>query len=289
MNSTEEINMLGLATRPARWRWAMAAVFGLGGLWFGSAVGQTAPQAPTQPTRLIVQPGAEPGVYVVNGAEKPDVPPPAAAPVVPPPPLANVPPPAAFGSPTAAGCISPITPCSTGKCGHGPRCGPRAFDGVTFRESWSFHWNCFRTPATVPPPLGANVRTANDTMRSNALGEYFVVYREDWLFSTTNLNESGERHLDGIIRRLSMTASPVKVEPTGNVELDTLRKVVLTEALTKAGVPPQEATARVVIGGTRAEGLRNGSIEALYGRGATIYSSGSGGGFGGAMAPATPR
>src|SRR5207245_8945395 len=128
-------------------------------------------------------------------------------------------------------------------------------------------------------------------MRNNALGEYFVVYREDWLNGTTTLNESGERHLDGIIRRLGMTGAPVKVEPTGIAELDAVRRAALTDVLIHAGLPAPEASARVVIGGTRAEGLRNASIEALYSRGATIYSGGAGGyggmgygGYGGGVA-----
>ena len=48
--------------------------------------------------------------------------------------------------------------------------------------------------------------------RDNALAEYFVVYREDWLDTKFILNGSGERHVDGIIRRLGMIGAPVKVE-----------------------------------------------------------------------------
>ena len=56
-----------LQTANARIRawWVMAAVFSLGGWWAGAAVAQPAPQAPTEPTRLIVQPNGEPGVSVL--------------------------------------------------------------------------------------------------------------------------------------------------------------------------------------------------------------------------------
>ena len=265
-----------------RSRWVLAAILGLGGLCSGSAFGQTPPQTPAQPTRLIVQPGAEPGVFIVNG-RLPDAQPPAAAPAVPP--VVNAAP-AATTPGAGVPCETSGAGCATGKSGRS-HCsqfdfcqdnGPR----VTCREVLAFHWCCCKAKATVPPPLGANVRTTNDMMRSNALGEYFVVYREDWLAGTTNLNESGERHFDGIVRRLGQTMAPVKVEPTGIAELDVLRKVALADALIRAGVPAPEAANRVVIGGTRAEGLRNGSIEALYSRGSTIYSGlGGGGGVGG--------
>src|SRR5205823_4180338 len=118
---------------------------------------------------------------------------------------------------------------------HGDRCGRFGFcedsgPRVSFGECLAFHWCCCKAPATVPPPLGANVRTANDVMRNNALGEYFVVYREDWLAGTPNLNESGERHVGGIIRRLGMTGAPVKVEPSGIGELDAVRRIALMDA-----------------------------------------------------------
>jgi hypothetical protein len=272
------------AMRRTCWRWALAAVFSLGGLWSASAAAQVAPQAPAEPTRLIVQPGGEAGVYVVTGTQ-PDVIPPAA------PPVANAAIPGATTPAAAVACDAPAAGCATGKCGrHGDHCGKFGFcqdcgPRVSFCEVLGFHWCCCKAPATVPPPLGANVRTANDVMRSNALGEYFVVYREDWLANTANLNESGERHLGGIIRRLGMAGAPVKVEPSGIPALDALRRAAVSDMLIQAGVPPQDAIARVVVGGTRAEGLRDASIEALYFRGATIYSGGmyGGGGYGGAF------
>ena len=110
-----------------------------------------------------------------------------------------------------------------------------------------------------------------------------MVYEEDWYIGTANLNGSGARHLDGIIRRLGTTGAPVRVEPSGSPELDALRRLMVTDALIRAGMPPAEAQARVVLGGTRAEGLRYDDIEAVYVRGRIIGSALAGGygGFGG--------
>jgi hypothetical protein len=142
---------------------------------------------------------------------------------------------------------------------------------------------CLCTPATVPPPLGANVRYAFDLQRANALAEFFVLYREDWLDATTALNTTGARHLDGIIRRFGMIAAPVRVEPTGDAALDENRRAAVAELLVQAGVPANEATSRVVIGASRAEGLRYHDIEGVYSRSFGIYSGGFGGygGYGG--------
>ena len=154
--------------------------------------------------------------------------------------------------------------CATGHCG--PRCkhGPTSF------------WVCAHTPATVPAPLGASVRGVFDMQRDNALAEYFVIHREDWHDSMTMLNHTGMRHIDGVIRRFGIIGSPVKVEPTGIGPLDQKRVAAIVEKLVDAGVPPQEAHNRVVLGTSRAEGLRNGDIESIFNRGG-LGGSGLGG------------
>jgi hypothetical protein len=268
--------------RTGRARWAAAAVLGVVG-WCGTA----AAQQPAAPTRLVVQPGGQPGVYTVTGAApaaapaNPVVPAAGAARPVNPPALVNAPSPYPVAAAPAAiepGC--PSGTCAAGQCKHGPRVGHSALNGVTFGQCLSFNWHCFCTPATVPPPLGANVRSVFEMQKLNALGEYFVLFREDWLAGTSTLNSTGERHFDGIVRRLGMTGAPVRVEPTGNPELDTVRRLAVVEALVRNGIPEPEAQARVVIGGTRAEGLRYSDIETVYMRSRIIGIGGYGGGGG---------
>ena len=117
--------------------------------------------------------------------------------------------------------------------------------------------------------------------RENALGEYFVVYREDFLEMKFTLNESGERHVDGIIRRLGLTGAPIKVEPTGIAELDSRRHMAIVAKLIDGGMSPQDAGTRVIAGTTRAEGLRYHDIENLNNRTGGTGSFGGGvGGFG---------
>lgn len=279
--------MVGQAERPGGWRraarWAVAGVLGLGGAWFGA--GQAAGQypAPPKPIPLVVQASGEPGVYVVSGMNPPaQLPPvvplnpvdPSAAPV------------ASHPEPSTDGIPDGVAGCASGRCGHKSKCGPTCWGWL------AMHWQCCKTPATVPPPHGANARTTFDMQRMNALAEYYVVYEEDWYVGTPHLNSSGIRHVDGIVRRFPYSGgAPVKVEPSGNAELDGLRRASAAEALVRFGVPPGEAHSRVVIGGTRAEGLRYDEVEAVYARGRIVgtagyggiggYGSGGNGGFGG--------
>ena len=162
--------------------------------------------------------------------------------------------------------------CATGHCGKGSHC----------KHGQTSAWVCARTPATIVPPLGSSVRGVFDMQRENALGEYFVVYREDWLDAKFILNDSGIRHVDGITRRLGLIGAPVKVEPTGIAELDSRRVLAIVEKLVQSGVSPQEAGSRVILGTTRAEGLRYHDIENLNGRSGGNGGGGyGGGGFGG--------
>lgn len=293
--------MFGRTVPPHGWRlakkWAAAAVLGLGTWWASAAVAQP----PAAPPRLVVQSTGKPGEFVVNGLAPPStqlpaapvtpagygmptnnppalMPPNAGVPVVP-----NASPPVVYSEGYSVDGAYPVGDCTSGRCKHGPRVGPSALNGVTFGECVSFNWHCCKTPATIPPPLGTNVRSVFDMQRGNALTEYFTVYREDWNMGTASLNSSGERHFDGIVRRLGLSASPIKIEPSGNADLDTVRRMAVIDALVRNGIPAPEATGRVVIGGTRAEGLRYNDIEAVYSRSIIIGIGGYGGssGFGG--------
>jgi hypothetical protein len=237
------------------WRRVIAAVLGV-----GAAAGVATAQHPPGEARVIHGvPSGVPGVYLVSGN-----PPPANLPAVAPP---------AVASPTVGVGVE----CSTGACPVpcATACEP---EKQTCRNSgcWGGPYgfrDCIKKPATLVPPLGYSSRMMYDTQRMNALAEYFVVYREDWLKGTAVLNGSGERHVDGIARRLCTTHFPAKVEPTGDAALDAKRLSALIAALDKAGIA--DSASRVVLGGTRAEGLHGNEIESVY-----LRSPHSGGGYG---------
>jgi hypothetical protein len=246
------------------WRRVIAAVLGV-----GAAAGVATAQHPPGEARVIHGvPSGVPGVYLVGGMPPPAELPAAAAPTL----GVGLGVECSTGAcpvPCATACEAPKQTCRNSGAWGGP---------YGFRD-------CLKKPATIVPPLGYSSRMMYDTQRLNALAEYFVVYREDWLKGTATLNGSGERHVDGIVRRLCTTSSPAKVEPSGDTALDAKRLSALIAVLDKAGVA--DAANRVTLGGTRAEGLHGNEIESLYlrspysGGGTGGYGNNSGGGYGG--------
>jgi len=167
---------------------------------------------------------------------------------------------------------------SGGTSGCGDACPRGGHCGQGIRGWFCQKFPCACTPATSVPPLGDAVRRTFDTQVVNALGEYFVIYREDWLQQSSTLNPTGLRHFDGIVRRLHRGLSPIKVEPTGDAAVDEARRAAVVSLLIDKGFPALEAQAMVVVQGTRAEGLRHQHIEQVYRRG---YFLGTGFGLGG--------
>jgi len=165
--------------------------------------------------------------------------------------------------------------------------GSVGYSGVGARRAarkgpYSF-MGCLKTDAVVPPPIGSAVVSIFEMQRVAAMSEFFVIYIEDWLDDTAVLNDTGIRHLNGIARRFNDSGAPVKIEPYGKDEIDAPRKAAIMDLLIKAGHPQFTVTNRVVGGNTRAEGLRERYMEAVYFRGlAQMFSGGfGGGGFGG--------
>lgn len=141
-----------------------------------------------------------------------------------------------------------------------------------------------RLDAIEVPPIGANYYHVFDMQRSNAMGEYFVIFEEDWIDSTDQLNKTGERHLMGIVKRWGLAGDPVRIEPIGDGPDDKAnikRKVAIVDALVAMGIAQPIAAQRVVLGFGRAEGLRNADIESVVQRAGGTGHSGSGGGSGG--------
>ena len=257
----------------------------LGGWLAGAASAQQpTPNAPVRAVYVTAQDGNSKVYYVTGVVPVEKLPSAAAIPQVPSAPVR--PSPVRTDVPAAPAHLPPLAEvpalpevvagdssasCATGHCGKGSHC----------KHGQTSAWVCARTPATIVPPLGSSVRGVFDMQRENALGEYFVVYREDWLDAKFILNDSGIRHVDGITRRLGLIGAPVKVEPTGIAELDSRRVLAIVEKLVQSGVSPQEAGSRVILGTTRAEGLRAHDIENLIGRsGGNGGSGGGNGGFG---------
>ena len=244
------------------WRRALATALGV-----GAAAGVASAQYPPGQARVVYStPSGVPGVYLVGGQTAPaEQPPVMAAPVA--------------------------TECATNTCATG--CAPGEKPSCRNSGCWGGPYglrDCAKKPATLVPPHGYSARFAYDTMRLNALAEYFVVYREDWEKDSAELTASGERHVAGIAKRMGLTACAAKVEPSGKPELDARRLSALSAALMQAGAA--DGASRVVMGGTRAEGLLGNEIESVFqrspyslGGGGTQntggYGGGNGGGYGG--------
>lgn len=124
-------------------------------------------------------------------------------------------------------------------------------------------WACRKAPATAPPPLGLTTRSVFSMQRAAALAEYSVLYRGDWKPNSATLNATGQRHLDGIVRRMAMSGSMVKVEPSGNSDLDDQRVAATINALCHYGMSPSEAASLVMPCNIRSEGLRDVDIESI--------------------------
>ena len=104
------------------------------------------------------------------------------------------------------------------RCGH-VDCGGRNCKNDACGKVWA----TITAPAYPVPPNGTYTRMAFYTQHTNALAEYFVIYEEDFYQGSDRLNPAGVRHLGGVIRRLPVLDAPVKVEPTGNADLDARR------------------------------------------------------------------
>lgn len=189
---------------------------------------------------------------------------------------------------TAGGCeTAGSTACAACATGHGHHtCGEKFHAWHADREVMkAANRECRHAPAPIVPTIGTYMKEAFESQRQNALGEYFVMFREEFVAGTGELNASGQRHLDGIVRRLGGNSHPVKIEPTGNATVDEARKVAVASVLVKGGLEVAAVNARVTVGVTRAEGMRYDEIPFVYGRsiwggGASNVNGYGGGGFG---------
>lgn len=244
---------------------------------------------PPQPTGVITEVAPPERPVVVTPVEPPDVAPPVV--VVPPaPPAAVIPPVRSLPVSTPVGVAVPAVPAAmTTAPAERAACVPC---GTTTAASGhrSLHDKCTYTPEGnlrakqippgVVPPNGTATRGAFERQKQLALGEYFVVYLEDFIDNTAELNPTGLRHVAGIFKRLDLTDATIKVEPTGLTDFDEKRRTAVLDALLKLGA--DSGVSRRILGGTtRAEGLRFEDVPAVGARNPIRGGGGfGGGGFG---------
>lgn len=157
-------------------------------------------------------------------------------------------------------------------------CVPGAGTGVTFKQCLNNAINIKRTPAIMANPNGTFTRMAFERQRVNALAEYFVMYKEEFVADGTKLTDSGFRHLCGIVKRFEdCRPMPIQIEVVdAEKKVAEARKLAVVEALMKLGIDATSAIARVQAinyCGPRAEPLRYEAVERVGN--AALQSSGN--------------
>jgi hypothetical protein len=116
--------------------------------------------------------------------------------------------------------------------------------------------NCSTIPAgALPRPNGTSVREMMDIQAANAAQDDFVIYKHYWAYGGdgTQFGPFGAYQWNEIVKRLPTQPYAVIIQPEGNPALDEVRRVVLVNALFKAGI--EDAPRRVVIAHPQVEGL----------------------------------
>ncbi len=129
---------------------------------------------------------------------------------------------------------------------------------------------------TMPPPLGSYVRAWENVQRLNAEEDDFVIYSHEFVIGAT-LGPHGRHHVEIIARHLPKVQHQVIVEACGEDALDQLRKATIIQLLSERGIT--DATLRVQLGRSQAEGLRGDQILGVYQSGLRNTNSSSGKGM----------
>ncbi len=175
--------------------------------------------------------------------------------------------------PAAVEGLTASLPCETGTTSATVAGKKHAHEKCEYTKSGNVR-TC-KIPATSAVAHGAVVRSIFERQRQLALAEYFVVYREDFLENTAELNDTGLRHIAGIAKRLDTIDDSVNVEPTGLAKLDEARRDAVIQALVQAGASTA-VSGRVGTGTTRAEGLRYEDVPAVGRRNPLVNGGGTG-------------
>ncbi|HAY79922.1 MAG TPA: hypothetical protein DCY79_08975 [Planctomycetaceae bacterium] len=117
-------------------------------------------------------------------------------------------------------------------------------------------------PGAIPQPLGTFACQWQTAQTNRAELDHFVVYQNEWLDRQPALSPFGTKHFSELIPRMQESTEQIRVEPSGDAQLDQQRQLALIAALTEVGVP--DSSNRVELG--------FGDAEALYGVEAPLVS-----------------
>ena len=193
-----------------------------------------------------------------------------------------------------AGCISSGggggEPCSNGagyySSGSGGGYGDTCENGC--EDSWCSWWPWSKNhyPATryaIPDvmPLGSIVRSHWHMMETNAEASDFVIYRHEFVESSSELTPYGKDHIAEIAARMPTTPFPVVVQRSMNnadPELDRIRREIVVRVLADLG--NYDAERRTVVSQPYSNGLNGMEAEQDYGRFRNVRSATQGGAVG---------
>lgn len=141
------------------------------------------------------------------------------------------------------------------------------------------HLGCFHCAdipkGAIPQPLGTFACQWQTAQANRAELDDFMVYQYEWLDQQALLGPFGSKHVASLLPRLPENSQRIRIEPSGNAELDQRRQAALINALAEAGIA--DSVQRVEMG--------FGSAEPLYGVEAPLvsrrflFSGGRGGGI----------
>jgi hypothetical protein len=125
----------------------------------------------------------------------------------------------------------------------------------------------------VPAPIGTYTRNAFQEETDLAKAERMVIYQEEWVRGAPKVKDCAMSHLDKVAdwlatARKPYVSFPVRVEPTGDPNLDRTRRLTVVNYLVERGVG--DAEQRVVLASPYAEGLQGDIIERIYHSGARL-------------------
>jgi hypothetical protein len=197
---------------------------------------------------------------------------------------------AAMGSLIAAGCCSTeechttseCSSCETSDCNTCGPCGTRC--GLF--GWWGSHYPRGRYAIPDIIPLGAVSRAHWHMMETNGEAADFVIHRNEFVDSSSELTPYGRDHIAEIAARMPSSPFPVLVQRSmhnADPELDQIRRDVVVRVLTDLGNP--DANQRTVVSQPYSNGINSMEGEQDHGifrniRGQQGLGGGTGGGNG---------
>lgn len=155
-------------------------------------------------------------------------------------------------------------------------------------DSWCSWWPWSKNhyPATryaIPDvmPLGSIVRSHWHMMETNAEASDFVIYRHEFVESSSELTPYGKDHIAEIAARMPTAPFPVVVQRSmhnADPELDRTRREIIVRVLADLG--NHDAERRTVVSQPYSNGLNGMEAEQDYGRFRNVRNATQGGAAG---------